>query len=355
MRPSLVGICLIVLAACPLQAEQAPVTNALPRPVVTEILASESSRLRSFPGVVTAEVQSVLAFQTTGRIATRTVEAGDRVAAGDTLATLDQITLDEDVAAARAALDAARGQAELASQSLARVEELKRRGVAPTARYESALAERDSTAATVVAATADLARAMDAARYGTLTAPAGGVVIAVSAEPGTIVTPGTPVMTLAAEDRLEVIVDVSSDVLAVLPQDARFAIRPRILSGPAATGQLRLIEPVVDSSTRSHRLRLTLQGVAPTIRIGSLVTATLETPDRPVLTVPRIALRETPEGPAVWRVAGPDRRAQSVEVTLGVAVDARVIVTGGLAPGDEILVRGVNSVTEGQVLGERLP
>jgi RND family efflux transporter MFP subunit len=355
MKAFLIGIGVAFLAAVPLRAEQAPPAEAQPRPVITEIIASESNRLRSFPGVVAAEVQSVLAFQTTGRIATRTVEAGDRVSAGDTLATLDQITLAEDVAAAQAALEAATGQAELAAQSLRRVEELQRRGAASMARYESALAERDSAVAAEAAATADLARARDAERYGTLTAPADGVVISVSAEPGTIVTPGTPIMTLAAEDRLEVIVDVSSDVLAILPKDAQFAIHPRILIGAAATGHLRLIEPVVDSSTRSHRLRLTLQGVAPTIRIGSLVTATLDTPDQPVVTVPRIALRETPEGPMVWRVTAPDRRAQSVAVTLGVALEARVIVTGGLNPGDEILVRGVNSVTEGQVLGERLP
>ena len=284
-------------------------------------------------------MEGVLAFQTTGRIATRLVKEGDRVKTGDTLATLDQITRGDDVAAAQAALDAARRQAALAGQSLARIEELRHRGAAAMSRFEGAVAQRDSAVAAVVAATADLARAQDAARYGTLTAPADGVVIAVSAEPGTIVTPGTAVMTLAAEDRLEVIVDVSSDVPAVLPPDARFTIRPRIHSGAAARG----------------RLRLTLEGVAPTIRIGSLVTAALDSPDQPVLTVPMIALHDTPQGPTVWRVAAPDRRAQSVAVTLGVAVDARVIVTGGLQPGDEILVRGVNSVREGPILGERLP
>ena len=284
-------------------------------------------------------MEGVLAFQTTGRIATRLVKEGDRVKTGDTLATLDQITRGDDVAAAQAALDAARRQAALAGQSLARIEELRHRGAAAMSRFEGAVARRDSAVAAVVAATADLARAQDAARYGTLTAPADGVVIAVSAEPGTIVTPGTAVMTLAAEDRLEVIVDVSSDVPAVLPPDARFTIRPRIHSGAAARG----------------RLRLTLEGVAPTIRIGSLVTAALDSPDQPVLTVPMIALHDTPQGPTVWRVAAPDRRAQSVAVTLGVAVDARVIVTGGLQPGDEILVRGVNSVREGPILGERLP
>ena len=75
--------------------------------------------------------------------------------------------------AAEAALNAARGQADLAAQSLARVEELQRRGAAALSRYEGAVAQRDSTAA-AGAATADLARARDAARYGTLTAPSTG-------------------------------------------------------------------------------------------------------------------------------------------------------------------------------------
>ncbi|WP_417678828.1 efflux RND transporter periplasmic adaptor subunit [Pseudodonghicola sp.] len=333
-------------------AEEVAAT-ATARPVVTEIVASEATRLRSFPGVIKATVETTLAFQTSGRIATRPAELGDVVKAGEVLATLDQITLAEDVTSAEAALKAAQAEAELAAQSLARAEELSRRGVASTAQLESATAQRDATAASVRAAEAELSSAEDAERYGTLRAPADGVVIKVEADPGTTVSQGTPVLTLATEAGREAVIDVPTEVLALLQPNARFSIHARSPNGPPVPGKLRLIEPVADSSTRSHRLRITIEGDAPSLRLGSLVTATLDVPTAPMLTVSKSALFEGATGPTVWRV-GPNRTAESVPVTLGADLGGRVIVTAGLTAGDEVLIRGIHSVQAGQTLGKRI-
>ncbi|MGD9862247.1 MAG: efflux RND transporter periplasmic adaptor subunit [Pseudodonghicola sp.] len=355
MTPRLLAAALmsaLALTALPARAQEAPQPRP-PRPVVTEIVASEATRLRNFPGVIKAAVETTLAFQTSGRIASRPAELGDMVKTGDLLATLDQITLAEDVTTARAALKAARAEAELASQSLARVEELNRRGVAAAAQLEAATASRDATAASVRAAEADLTRAEDAERYGTLRAPADGVVITVEAEPGTVVSPGTPVLTLATEAGREAVIDVPTEVLTILPAEARFSILPRGSDGPAIPGRLRLIEPVADASTRSHRLRISLEGDAAGLRLGSLVTASLDIPSTPVLTLSKSAVLATAEGPRVWRV-GPARRADLVAVTLGHEIGDRVIVTEGLQAGDEVLIRGIHSVEAGQTLGERI-
>ena len=106
---------ILPLLALPVLAEDNPLPPR-PRPVVTEILTSEAARLRSFPGLIAARVETALAFQTTGRVASRPADRGDRVKAGDVLATLDQITLGEDVAAARAAVAAAQAQADQAAE-----------------------------------------------------------------------------------------------------------------------------------------------------------------------------------------------------------------------------------------------
>ncbi|HRO15889.1 MAG TPA: efflux RND transporter periplasmic adaptor subunit, partial [Paracoccus sp. (in: a-proteobacteria)] len=58
--------------------------------------------------------------------------------------------------------------------------------------------------------------------------------------------------------------------------------------------------------------------------------------------------------PAVWVVtrkgaAHVTRRA----VQLGGTRGARFTVTSGLAPGEEVVIRGVNSLTEGQAVGRR--
>lgn len=349
---------LMVAVAQPVLAESTPAEpgsagKAPPRPVISEILRSEAARLPGFPGTIAAEVESVLAFQTAGRIASRSVELGDRVAAGDELAALDQISLADDVSTAKAALKAAVAQAALAQQTLERAEQLASRGVSAKVQVETAVAGRDSTAAAVIAAEANLARAEDAARYGVLRAPSAGVVIATPVDPGTMVVAGTPVLTLAVDETLEVVINLPPEVLTVLGPEASFLIRPRSAGAVPVPGRLRLVEPVADSTTRRSAVHIRLEGKSALIRIGSLVEVDLSLPEAAVLSLPLTAILQTDTGPQVWRINPQSRQAESVAVTPGERIGDRIVVTGALNPGDEILVRGVNSITEGQTLGER--
>lgn len=338
----------LVLLPLPLWAQETP------RPVVTEIVTADPTRQRSFPGVIAAETQTVLAFQTLGRLATLPVSPGDMVHKGDVVATLDQVTLQEDVEAAKAAESAARAQADFADQSLARVMELVRRNVASTAQLEEAQAAADTANAQAAGAQADLARATDAARFGTLTAPSDGIVLSTSAEVGSVLTAGSPVLTLAPEGGREAVIDVSAEFLALLPADARFEVRTSQGAVRAVPARLRLIEPEAGASLRTRRLRLTLEATPATFRLGSLITATLAAGSAPVVTLPAVAVAGAPDAPVVWRVAPENRAVHGVPVTLGEAVGDRVVVSGGVAAGDEIVVRGANSLTEGQIVGARV-
>lgn len=342
---------LLPLAAA---AETAAPLPAAPRPVVTEIVTADPTRQRSFPGVIEAEVTTVLAFQTLGRLATLPVAPGDTVKAGAVVATLDQITLEEDLNSARAAVAAATAQAELAAQSLTRAEELTRRGVAATAQLEGAQAARDTTQARLTAAAADLVRAEDAARFGTLTAPMDGIVLATPAEVGGVVSAGTPVVELAGLTGREAVIDVPADYVALLPPDALFTVQTRAGGLDPLTARLRLIEPEAGASLHTRRLRLSLGVVPPGWRLGSLVTATLAAEGRPVITLPQAALAGPPQAPVVWRVTPGSRAVTAVAVTPGARLGDRIVITRGLQPGEEIVVRGAASLTEGQIVGGRV-
>lgn len=338
---------LLLLSALSLAAEEPA------RPVISEIVTGKAMTSRLFPGVIAAEVETTLGFLTAGRIATRPVDLGDSVEKGAVLAKLDQVTLAEDVAAARAALASARALADYAAQSLKRTTELHRRGVASEATLEAAQAEDLSARAEMQAAEAELARAEDAERYGTLTAPAAGVVSSVLAEPGTVVNAGTPVVRLATMAGREAVIDVPDEVLAVLPENAQFTVATRYEDALVTSGRLRLIEPVADASTRAHRLRISLSDAGRGFRLGALISARLDLPEATLLTVPRAAVWMDGDQPKVWRI-GADRRANAAPISLGRQVGANVVVTAGLAEGDEVLIRGIHSVQEGQTLGARL-
>ncbi len=378
------------------------------RPVISEFVVQGTPESRSFPGLVIAKSEVDLGFQTAGRIATREVSVGDTVRKDMILATLDQVTLEQDVVAAQAAVNAAQAAADLAAQSLGRVRKLEQRGVATPAQLEAAQAQNDAAAAQLIAARAQHARAQDAAKFAVLRAPMDGIITATPAEVGMGVAAGTAVVTLAAQEGREAVIDVPSEMIGLLPPEAAFHLRRRaetyFPNPDPITGYLRLIEPVADANTRSRRLRVTLQDGGEALRLGSLVTAEFDSAANPLLTIPRNAILDDTariaaagvsgiKGPIVWRVSGTPRRAQAVAVTLGAQINldtpdddiatqstrgpsvapeaalapeipplpvsapqrvGRVIVLGGLAAGDEILTRGVQSVYEGMTLGERV-
>lgn len=78
--------------------------------------------------------------------------------------------------------------------------------------------------------------------------------------------------------------------------------------------------------------------------------AEVQRANNPILTLPRAAIM--PDS-TVWRI-GAGRKVEKVKVILGEEIDDRVVVTVGLNTGNEVLVRGINSVSEGQVVGERV-
>jgi membrane fusion protein, multidrug efflux system len=349
-----------LILAQPISASAQEHSNAsdrvqeVPRPVVSEIVTADPTRQRAFPGVIGAEVEVALAFQTFGRVAALEVDPGDRVEAGQVLATLDQVTLEEDVAAARAALEAAQAEADLTQQSYSRTQSLFVRNVATEAQLEQAQAARDATAAQVESARAQLAQAEEVARFGALTSPQDGLVLSTEVQTGTLVSAGMPVLTIADPARREAQVDVPAEFARVLSRDAEFEVS--LASGGVSSmpARLRLVEPVTDPNLRTRRLLLSLDNPPEDYRIGSLVTATYATDGAPLMTLPTSAIVEIASGAGVWRVEPDARTVELAPVELGPEVGNRVVITQGIEVGDEIVTRGAHSLAEGQVVRERV-
>lgn len=338
-------------------AQDAPTGNPAPaRPVVSEIVTSATANLRSFPGLIRSAQEVNLAFLAAGRLESRPVRLGERVKAQELVAKLNRSALEDDAAAARAALQAAEAQAQIARQSYARAQELNRRGVAPQSSLEQAQAAMQTSAANALAAQEAVTRAEDAASYANLLAPHDGIITAILAEPGTTVTAGQPIATLASDGAREAVIDIPADYLPLLQPQTKFRILPRSASlmgeSRAQTGRLRLIEPVADAGARMHRLRIALED--DSLRLGSLVTVQLDFDESPVLSLPQSALvTDANGGSQVWRVTA-QRRLEAVPVTLGPVIEGRAIIRHGITPGDEILTRGAPAAQAGQQVGERI-
>lgn len=354
-RAALVAIALAIalgIAGSPAAAQSDPPLPLPVRPVVSEIVAPDVARARQFTGIVVAAQAMTLAFQTLGRIEDRGVSVGDQVAMGDVLARLDQVTLDEDVANAQALLASAEAQLTTADNALARARELAARGVDTATREEEAARARAAAFAALESAQADLARARDAQGFAELRAPIDGIVTETMIDAGAVVSPGAPVLTLAGAQGREAVLDLTDAVLSLLRLGDRFEVSLRTGAATAVDGTLSEIEPVADASTRTRRAHITLEAPPRSFRIGALVRVRALGRAGASVTLPLSAILTRDGRTWAWRVSPTDRRVSRIPITVGPVVYAdRAIIAEGLTPGDEIVIKGVNSLHDDQIVG----
>lgn len=333
------------------------------RPIVSEILEDRDAALRWIPGVVASRTQVNMAFQSLGRMVLRPVDLGDRVRAGDVLAELATEDLMAQTRAARAAVDAAEVQARTARTTLERTQALAARNVVTAAQLEEAERAAVAADAAVEQARSQLVQAEDAEGFAIMSAPFDGVISAVFEAPGVVVSAGQPVLQLSAEDQREAVVDLPESALVGLARDAVFTVWQRSDADHEIIAVLDRIDPLADAATRTRRLYLTLPSDAP-FRLGALIRARLGHADDPALSVPKTALFQRDGRSHVWRVirpagesatgGGATAHVKAVAVEVGAVMRGRILIAGGVSAGDEVVIRGVNSLTDGQAVGRRV-
>jgi RND family efflux transporter MFP subunit len=159
--------------------------------------------------------QSVLSAQASGRIATLSVKAGDRVKAGQVLAVIDDRATQAGVAQAQASVAQAQAQLANAQAAYERTRDLRAQGFVAQAALDTALAQYRAAEAGTAAARAGQTQASVAQGFTRLTAPWDGWVLATHAEAGALATPGAPLLTVYAPQPIRAVVHVPASMQAL--------------------------------------------------------------------------------------------------------------------------------------------
>ncbi len=348
-------LALIFVLSGPALAADAPAPeDAAPRPVVSVIVNPQTGLPVTYVGTVAARIETDLGFPLAGTIAERPVSAGDTVVKGEVLARLDPEDLDADLRAAEAGATVAEAQLRSATDARDRAQELATRGVGSATRLEDASRALVAAEARLEQARAARARAADLRRLATLTAPQDGVVTEVAAEPGAALSAGQRVLRLAATGEREIVIDLSEADVAAFEPGAVFTARLAANAAITAPAILTRIDPVAERTTRTRRLHLTLTDPPDGFRLGALARVTPEARSGEGVVIPAGAILDAEGAPAVWVVASGARSVVRTAVTLGPAVGGFAIVASGLAPGDEVVIKGIHSLEDGQIVGPRV-
>ncbi len=350
-RLTVITILALATAACSKQA-------ATPEPVRSVRTVTVSSgpvgAVVDYAAEVRARVELRLSFRVGGKMISRPAGLGEHVRAGQVLASLDAQDLRLGQDAARSAVQAARVNHEQAQADYRRFKDLRDQGFISAAELE----RRETT---FKAAQAQLAQAQalsgvqsNQARYSTLVADTGGVVTAVEAEPGAVLSAGSTVLRVAQDGPRDVVFSVPEDQAGALRalQGSAGALRVTVWGADSVplAATVREVAAVADPVTRTFVVRADI-GKA-NVRLGRTATVTVAVRSLPsapaMIKLPLAAVFEQQGQSSVW-VLDKDTmtvRAQPIQV-VG-AEGNQVVVAAGLAPGQQVVSAGVHVLTPGQ-------
>jgi HlyD family secretion protein len=327
--------------------EEAPVEAKAPRVSVIvpgRIAVADAVRVT---GSIAARREMPVGVQGEGGAVTAVlVEAGDYVRAGQVLARVDRAVQVQQVNQLAASVQQARADLALAQSELDRAQTLVAKGFISKADIDRRTATRDSNAARVRVATAQLEEARARLARLDIRAPDDGVVLARNVEPGQIVGPGgEPLFRIAQNGAMEMTAKVAEQDLAKLkvgmPATVQLVGNPRQFRG-----EIWLLEPMIAAETRQGEARIAL-GRDPLLRVGAFANASIQagTAERPVL--PQSAILADTRGSYVF-VVGSDSKVTRRDIRTGEISETGIAIDSGLTGNERVVLSAGAFLNEGE-------
>ncbi|OZA92297.1 MAG: efflux transporter periplasmic adaptor subunit [Azorhizobium sp. 39-67-5] len=312
------------------------------------VVVPRGAEMVSFTGTIQPRFSHDLGFRVLGRIVSRNVDVGQTVKAGQLLASLDPVVLTFAVQQLEAELAKAEAQLVFATATRDRKKALVAQKAASQADLDTAEESLAGANAAVIRARASLDKAKEQLSYARIVSETDGIVTATNAEVGQTVNAGDTVITVAQADIREAMVDVPDEMARSLKIGDPFKTSLQVEPSIQADGRVREIAPQADAATRTRRIRITLDTLPPTFRIGTTVIVSPQRMERTSIELPRSALLKADNRAFVWIV---DEKAMTVSRRrVEVAGDGgeTVQITSGIDVGTRVVTAGVHSLSEGQ-------
>ncbi|WP_394687357.1 efflux RND transporter periplasmic adaptor subunit [uncultured Xanthomonas sp.] len=299
-------------------AKSAVTTNQVTPPLTVSVIEPQRQALAESVSVVGSmrSRENVPVIPQLSGLQVQRVEAevGDYVKAGQVLAILDGKGMGISSNELRSDFERAQGDYErmrlLLPQQLVSVESFKQK----QADFEGARARYDNARLSVSRTS--------------VVAPAAGFIYRRAAEIGTLTSDSVPLFEIAKDGEMEMDASVPEAVVGRLRAGMNASIK---LAGRAEAipGDIRLIAPNVDSTTRSSEVRIRLHA-RDAVPVGTFAQARIDLAQVKGWTVPRTALQQDSLGSYVWRV---DEKGfvSRLPITPTLQTVDQVMVSGSLA------------------------
>jgi RND family efflux transporter MFP subunit len=343
---ALVALAVLIIAALLLfggrgeQAAEAPPAAAKggQLPAVTIIVPGRQQIGRSVTATGTLAARRDLPVGVPGeggQVIRVLVEPGQWVGAGQVLAVIDRAVQTQEAAQLAAQIQVAQADVRLAQQNLDRSMRLLPRGFVSRADIDRLTATRDSAAARVRVAQANLNGSQARISRLDIRAPAAGLVLDRNVEAGQVVSGGSGALFRIAEGgQMELVARLPQDELARMSVGVPAVVTP-VGSTQTFQGQVWQIAPLIDPATRQGEARISVP-YNRELRPGGFAQAVLETGSSVAPLLPESAVQSDDKGNFVYVIDQNDMVVRR-DVRIGEVGDNGVTIAEGLNGNERIV------------------
>jgi RND family efflux transporter MFP subunit len=298
-------------------------------------------------GALVADRTASLRAEVPGAVLAVLQDPGARVKAGTPLVRIDDAAIRDAYLSAKSGVTQAELAADIAKRDQDRAEKLLAAGAIAQNAVEQARRGALGAQAMLDDAKARLASAQKNLDNTTVKAPYDGIVSERQVNPGDIVAPGTPLVTVVDPSTMRLEGSVPADQLGAVRLGAPVSFTVTGYPGRTFNGTISNIYPSADPGTRQVRLFARIPNAGNGLVAGLFATGRVASTSHAALVAPMTAVDQRGLKPTVTRIrAG---KTEVVEVALGTRDDAteHVELSSGVAVGDTLLIGAAAGITPG--------
>jgi len=342
---------------------KAPSQAGPPEVSVVEVKPQRVAITTELPGRTSAYLVAEVRPQVGGIIQKRFFTEGSDVKAGDVLYQIDPATYQAAWDSAKAQLARAEANISTTRVRAERYKELVEIKAVSRQEYDDAAAALKQAEADIEGGKAAVETARINLAYTKVTAPIAGRIGKSSVTVGALVMAGQgmPLATIQQIDPVYVDVTQSSASLLRLQQSMASGTLKRDSANRAKVkliledgtpypleGALQFQDVTVDPTTGSYILRIVFPNPKRILLPGMFARAVLEEGvNEQALLVPQQGVSRDPKGNPISLIVDAEGKVQQRMLTLDRPIGDKWLVSAGLAPGDRVIVEGVQKVRPG--------
>lgn len=308
--------------------EQAEVTEKVRKVTVYEATVKTVPQNQTYSTTVLPNVTNNIASQSAGRIQKINVEVGDFVSAGQIIAEMDRVQLDQ----AGLRLKNSRDE-------LARIESLYEEGGVSLSDYEAARLSCDVAESSY----------KNLEENTILRSPVDGVITARNYDRGDMYAMAQPIYTVQQITPVKLLVGISETDYTKVKKGDKVVISADALPGKEFVGTVIRIYPIIDAASHTFNAEVHVPNTNRALRPGMYARATVHFGDNRSIVVPDAAIQKVQGSGSRFVFVLSDKSTAVIKVvTLGRHIDTEYEILSGLQEGDKVIIKGASSLKSGE-------